>query len=226
MTSKSPGSSATPPATSPWQTILSLLIVFHLFFVFLALGSNYSRSSLTYDLLNRFAFYTRLFNFDLDFTPYHLTHGTDADVDHRSEVLAKGSEEWIVFPRGGFRGADSYKRQQRFAAMWAFQALNGGQPALFAQALGNYVSRQQHLVPQQVRCRKHFQQPREDVAGGTAAQRDPEDPSRFSVAYTANVIVNADASVDVIRVEETGQVAVPVNSAGNARGTNANERGR
>jgi hypothetical protein len=226
MTSNFSGDTAGRTDSPAWRNVVSLLLFAHLFFVFVALGSNYARSGLTDSLLNRFAVYCRLFNFDLDFTPYHLTHGTDADVDHRIEVLPQNVEDWTVLPSSGFPGSDSYKRYQRFAAIWAYHSANEGEPAVFAQAVGNHFSRQRDISPRQIRCRKHFQQPREDLAGGTAAQRDPNDPMRFAVAYAANAIVNSDGSVDVVRVEETGQVAVPVNSAGGARGNNANERGR
>ncbi len=226
MTSSLSGDSRERPATPASQTLISLLIFGHFFFVFVALSSNYARSGLTRTLLSRFAFYSRLFNFDLDYTPYHLTHGSDEDVDHRIEVLAKDAEDWVVLPDGGLRGHDAYKRYQRFAAAWAFHGQNDGQPALFAQAVGTHFSRQRGIAPKQVRCRKHFQQAREEIEGGTPAQRDPNGPSRFSVSYAANAIVNDNGSVDVIRVEEAGQVAAPVTSAGGARGTNANERSR
>jgi hypothetical protein len=148
-----------------------------------------------------------------------LTHGTDEDVDHRIEVLADGSS-WEVLPAGGMRWHDSYKRMQRFAANWAFHALNEGQPALFAQAVGTRYSRQ-GFAPKQVRCRKHFQQGPDELTGGTAAQRDPDDPSRFSVPYAANIVSRGNGLVEVIRVEEAGHAAAPVTSAGSARGNNA-----
>ena len=132
------------------------------------------RSDLTRVLLDRFAVYTRLLNFDLDFTPYHLTHGTESDVDHRIEVLPQGSEEWQVLPIEGFRGVDGFQRYHRLASIWSFHATNEGQPALFAQAVGNHCSLQRGVVPRQIRCRRHYLQPREEVIGGTPAMRDPQ----------------------------------------------------
>jgi hypothetical protein len=208
-----------PAEAAWWRTIASLLIFIHLFFVFLALSSNLARSGLSRTLLSRFAFYTRLFNFDLDFTPYHLTHGTDEDVDHRVEVLLTDASSWETLP-SGMRGHDGYKRVQRFAANWAYHALNDGQPALFAQAVANRFSQQQTIAPKQVRCRKHFQQGPDDLVG-TPAQRDPDDSSRFSVPYAATSIIRGTGAVEVIRVEEAGQVAAPATSTGAARGNNA-----
>lgn len=221
----SPSSDAAPPPAA-WHSFVSLLIFGHLFFVFVALGSNYVRSPLTDTVLDRFAFYTRLLNLDLNYTPFHLTHGTDMDVDHRIEVLPRDGDAWLTLPGEGFRGADSYKRYQRYASTWAYQAAADLEPALFARAVGTHYSQQREIAPRQIRVRKHFQQSREELASGTASQRDPDAPSRFAVSYAANAIVNPNGSVDVVKVEETGQVAVPVNSAGGARGTSANERGR
>lgn len=226
MSSSSTGNISPRPATPLWQTITSFVIFVHLFFVFVALSANHVRSGLTGTILSRFAFYTRLLNFDLNFVPYHLTHGTDVDVDHRIEVLPRDQTEWKRLPEGGMRGHDSYQRFQRFAAEWAYQALNDGEPALFAQSVGTYYSRRLDVAPKQIRCRKQFQQSREDMASASPARRDPDDPSRFSVAYAANAIVNEDGSVDIVRIEEAGQVAAPVNSAGGQRGTNVHERNR
>lgn len=220
--SRQTATASSVPESRPW---LSVAIIAHFFFVLVCLGSNFARSELAGTLLDRFAPYTRLFNFDLDFTPYHLTHGSEADVNHRLEVLPQGSDEWIVLPSEGFRGADGFQRYQRLAAIWNFHATNEGQPAVFAQAIGSHFSIQRHTPPRQIRCRRHYLQPREEVSGDTPAQRDPDDPSRFAVVYAANAIVNPNGWVDVIKIEETGQVALPVGSSGATRG-NTNERGR
>jgi hypothetical protein len=196
------------------RTALTMAILAHVFFVLVAVGSNFAPSGLQLRILNRFQPYTRLLNFDLDFTPYHLTHGTEIDVDHRIEVLPQGkvasnASDWIVLPPRMFRGCDSYKRYQRLASTWAYQATNEGQPALFAQAIGTYFARQQHIPPQQIRCRRHFLQSRDELTQGTAARRNPLDPSYFAVVYAANAIVSDNDYVEVVRIDDASQVAQP-----------------
>lgn len=223
-----PTPSVPPPANddlapSGWRTFLSLLIVIHLFLVGVSVGSNYAPAAWQLQLLSRFRFYTRLLNFDLDSTPYHLTHASEFDVDHRIEVLpankaGDAAENWIVLPEPAFHGCDSYQRYQRLASQWALEAQNEGDPASFAQAIGTHFARQRSVVPKQIRCRRHFLQSQEEVTSGTGARRNPDDPSFFAAAYTANAIVSGEGYVEVVRVEEAGQVAQPVGNSPGTRG--------
>lgn len=230
MTIAKRGSAESQSTSAGLRTLLTLAIIFHVFFALVAVSSNFAPSELQFQILSKFRFYTRLLNFDLNFTPYHLTHATEADVDHRIEVLPEGRDgaaasDWLLLS-GGFRGSDSYKRYQRLASIWAFQAQNEGEPALFAQAVGTHVARQRAIKPKQIRCRRHFLQPRNAVEEGTPAQRNPNDPSYFAVVYAANAIVSDTGFVEVVRVDEAGQVAQPTNRQGQASGPNNNESGR
>ena len=213
------------------RTLLTLAILVHTFFVAIAVASNFAPSNLQYQILFRFRPYTRLFNFDLDFTPYYLTHATEADVDHRIEVLPQGksastSGDWIVLPPPMFRGCDSYKRYQHLASTWAFEAVNGGEPAVFAQAIGTHFARERKTPPQQIRCRRHFLQSQQDIIQGTPARRDPNDPSFFAVVYAANAIVSDNGYVEVVRIDEASQVAQPTGRPSGSSGSSPNERNR
>lgn len=213
------------------RTVLTLLLIFHIFLVGASISSNYAPSDLQFQIVSRFKPYTRLFNFDLNFTPYHLTHATEADVDHRMEILPEGKDErmasdWLALPDRGFRGGDAYKRYQRLGATWAFQAQNNGEPATFAQAIGTHFARQWNIKPKQIRCRRHFLQSREDIAEGTPARRDPNDPSYFVVVYAANAIVSESGYVEVVRVDDASQVAQPTRPEAGTRGPSKNESSR
>jgi hypothetical protein len=211
------------------RTLVNFLLVVHLFFLAVCLSANYAPSRLQFTILTKFRPYTRLLNFDLNFTPYYLTHAGESDVDHRIEVLPAEADEtradaWIVLPSGGFRGSEAYKRYQRLGFIWALQAQTDGEPALFAQAIGTHFARQQGIKPKQIRCRRHFLQSMEDIRGGTAARRNPNDPSFFAVVYAANAIVSENGYVEVVRIDEAGQVAQPRRNG--ARGATRNEPNR
>jgi hypothetical protein len=147
------------------------------------------------------------------------------------EVLPEGApaeSEWLALPPSDlWRGWPAYKRYQRLGAQWDFATqAEGGDPARFAQALGMHFARQRGIRPQQVRCRRHYLQSPEDLTSGTAARRNPADPSYFAAVYTANTIVSDSGYVDVVRVDETGQVAQPVpdnpNGSAGSRGNEPN----
>lgn len=220
-----PSASTSPDDQFPGslRTIVTLLLVIHLFLVGVSVGSNFAPADWQLQVLSNFRFYTRLLNFDLDLTPFqsvpfHLTHATEFDVDHRIEVLPEGEspespESWLVLPSDDYRGSDAYQRYQRLAAQWANAAQTEGDPAIYAQSIGTHFARQRGIAPRQLRCRRHFLQSPDDVTQGTAARRNPDDPSYFASVYTANAIVSDTGFVEVVRVDEAGQVAQPVNNS-------------
>lgn len=201
-------------APSPWgRSLLSLLLIVHLFCVAVALSSNYSPSPLQTRLLERFQFYLRTLNFDLNFTPYYLTHAMESDVDHRIEVLPQGEnpaagESWVVLPGSGWHGGQGYKRLQRLGQVMAFYSQDDATAALFAQAVGRNFLQQRGVTPQQIRCRRHMLQSRLAVEGGSAVERDPNSATYFRTPYIANCVV-ADGEVQIVRLDEAGEVAQP-----------------
>lgn len=205
--------SAGAPLGAGTQSLLSLLIFCHLFCVLVALSGNLLPSALQSRLLRFFSPYTQLLNFDLNYTPMHLTHGSLDDVDHRLEVLRVGEDEndasaWIALPEAGPRRGERYQRYQRLAAAMAFSA-DRDTAGLLARSVAGNVWHQDGVKPKQIRCRKHLLQGMDVVSGGTPEQRDPASALYFREAYRANVIVTSDGQVEVIRAEETGQVKRP-----------------
>ncbi len=202
------------------RPLLSLLLFFHLFFVFVALTSNHFPSALQRRLTGLFSPHLRVLNFDLNFTPYYLTLGTVDDQDHRIEVLAAGgdaadSDQWIRLADAGWRGGERSKRYQRLAASMAFfgERQQDNLTALFARSVAEYFLYQRQIEPAKVRCRRILPQDRSAVAGGTIEQRDPLSDQYFSEVYCADTIVVVDivdgTTVSVIKVQATGQVARP-----------------
>src|SRR5262245_29887068 len=63
------------------RSVISLLLVLHLFCVAVVLSSNFRRSILQNELVRIFACYTQLLDFDPQFTPYYYTLGRPIDDD-------------------------------------------------------------------------------------------------------------------------------------------------
>jgi hypothetical protein len=214
-----------PNIGSTGRAIISLLLVAHFFFVVVAVSANQAPSELQSRILARFAFYTQLFNFDLNFTPYYLTRGPVEDADHRLELLPEGEDaedpqSWVVLHDVGLRGSDRYHRYQRFARVMSFFAEQEDIPAFLAQAAAVHFVRQREVPPTRIRCRRHLPQPRDLKVGGTAAQRDPNDASYFQTDYEARCIIAANGSVHISKISEANQVAQPTTDNESPNGSN------
>lgn len=202
------------PASIAVRSTVNLLLFLHLFVVAVALSGNFAPSGLQRRLLEVFAPYTRTLNFDLNYTPYYLTRGTEADVDHRIEILPRGAsearaEDWLSLPDVGLRGGERYQRYQRLAATFAFLAADDTVAGQLAQAIGTHFSRRERTVPAQIRCRSHFLQSMEVVGGGNANERDPYNAIYYRVPYAANCVVGRDGLVSIVKIDEASQVARP-----------------
>jgi hypothetical protein len=207
----STGESLSP--SPPSRPFASLAIFIHLFCVFVVLTANYSRSGLQDRLLGLLAPYTQLLNFDPNFIPFHLTHGAPEDVDQRIEVLPTGAAaaddaNWLALSDRGFRGGERHQRYQRLATALGYFA-ERDEGAWIARGVAANFLAQAGVKPQQIRCRRHLSQELEAVSGGTPEQRDPFSAAYFRDVYRANTLVGDDQRVEILRVEETGQVAAP-----------------
>ena len=69
---------------------------------------------------------------------------------------------------------------------------------------------QRGIRPQRVRCRRHLLQDWNVIRAGTSAQRDPNDPSYFRVAYDASFVVSRDGAVSVVKLAEADELASPI----------------
>lgn len=197
------------------RPVVSLLLVIHLVLVATALSGNHFPSALQNRLVALFSPYLRVLNFDLNYTPYHLTQGTVDDQDHRVEILPQGGESpseegWVRLAPTGWRIGERYHRTQRLASALAFFAerQQNQQAALFARSIAEHSLNQLRIEPAQLRCRRILPQERTAVAAGTAGARDALDETYLTEIYRANTIVDG-ATVSVMKVEQAGQVASP-----------------
>jgi hypothetical protein len=209
------------------RTVVSLLIFIHLCCVFAVMAANIKRSPLETRIAETLAVYTQPLNFELMSVPYHLTHAEEADVDHRLEILPQGkdpavSESWIVLPSGGVHGSDRARRYQQIAATLAFFGTSQtpemeAASARLAQGIGENFLHEQRIRPQRIRSRRHVLQPPENVSSGDPQQMDPwNEDLYFRTPYEANLIVNDDGTISVVKVDPEGEVARPVTPAGPA----------
>jgi hypothetical protein len=201
------------------RTALSLGLFIHLFLVFVALTAGFAPSALQLRILQTFALYTRSLNFDLNFTPYYLTHATIQDVDHRLEVLPAGKSaendaDWLVVTHVGWRGGDRFQRHQRLARVMSFFAEQDEVEARLAQAVGVHFLKERGIRLQRVRCRKHMLQAWQVIQGGTPAQRDPNDPTYFRTVYEASYVIGSSGTVSVVKITEKGESAQPAPKVG------------
>jgi len=215
MTSVSPTSSGADEWPPRARATVSFLLFAHLFFAFVALAANVAPSRLQQRLLARFSFYTQLLNLDRNFTPLYLTHASIEDVDHHLEVLpsvrnADEYGEWVVLPVVGIRGSDRYQRYQRLARVVSVFSQQDEVTAALARAVGLNFLVQRGIHPQRVRCRRHLLQDWNVIRAGTSAQRDPNDPSYFRLAYDANFMVSRDGAVSVVKLAEADELASPI----------------
>lgn len=203
------------------RSVVSLMLFMHLFCVFVALTANYAASDLQSRILSVLRFYTQTLNFDLNQTPYQLTHAEPIDVDHRIEVLPAEMDEndplaWFELSAEGFRGGERQKRYQRLGELMDMSVELGrdDRVALLASSVGAYYLNQRGVKPKQIRCRRHSLVPLEAFTEpGSSFPRDPFAPSYFSVVYAANAVVDEEErTVEVVKIDAAGQVARPTES--------------
>lgn len=216
------GTEQPPGAAMPSNNVrqfISLALFIHLFCVLVVMSANMQRSPLQSRVVRVLRPYTQVFNFELDYVPYYLTHATEFDVDHRIEVLPQGADpedrdQWTSISEGRTRGGQPYRRFQRFARVLDFFSAQQGAdetlPGIVAEDVAEHYVHQHEIVPARVRCRRHVLQNREVIAAGTPEQRDPwDEETYFRTPYQANVLVDEKRDVDVVKIDPESQVAQP-----------------
>lgn len=211
------GAKGSAEGLSPqWRQFGSLAIVLHLLLVFVALSANYAPSALQQRLLDVFAVYTRALNLDPNFTPYHLTHATEVDVDHQVQVLLENGDasnpaDWVSVPNvhEELTISEPYRRRQRFAKVLSLFADDDATAGHLARGMASQFVHQRDLQPTRVRARAHLLQSWTDVRAGSVPQRDPFDPSYYDVRYDARILIGPAGSIDVLKTATAGEVARP-----------------
>lgn len=182
------------------RSVISLLILIHLFCVFVALFGNESASVLRNRLVGILGPYTRLLNIDPEFTAgFHLTHAMEYEDDHQLIIELDGIEEPVVYPaksRGslnlwlGFREQRWRMLAQRLGVLVSDE--NDDAVAELARAIGSAVfadSESRHLV---LRCRRLRPSELNSDIDYTI-----DDPATYELLYSADVLQDAQGIVRV-----------------------------
>ena len=192
--------------------IASLLLVVHCFCVAVVLSSNFSPSELQVQLVDRIGPYTKLLNFDPNFTPYHLTSGLPDEGEHYLEVVDASDSNRVVtrLPGSGWRGTPSYHRFQTLADVVSFHAtreLDSVTGALARSIGGHFLTDESGLERVIVRCHSRLAQPRRLEQPGAVYPEDPHDPSYLETVYEAEVWKADDGSIQVLKRSARREVA-------------------
>jgi hypothetical protein len=219
--------SASTPAQSDydWATlrsILSLLLVIHLFCVAVVLASNFRRSQLQNRLVSIFACYTQLLDFDPDFTPYFYTLGRPIDDDARltidlyadadQPVTAQQMLKTVRLPEGGTNWLGDRRRYFRLAQILAAGAdpenENDDLTGEIARAVGARVMRESQARRAVLHCNRRMSQPLNltTLNPGFPADR-PTDAAYDRVVYEADVWIDEDNQVQVLKRASRAEVA-------------------
>lgn len=203
------------------RTILSLLLVLHLFALLVALVSNDWVSVLTGRLRSVPGVrpYLQLLFMDLSYR-YGLTSADRLDVDFQLEAdmtLEDGSKKTVVFPEQGVWPKERYRRYERLVHAIAERTADGNDPAgtalivqsVAARLFSEQGARKGRATPHRIRCRGHSLQAPGDVQAGDRHQQDPFDPRYYWTAYEATAWWLPDGEVELLPTEGAGDTAPP-----------------
>lgn len=207
------------------RSLTSLGLTIHLFCVGVVLAAscpNFRRSALQNRLVALFAPYTQFFYFDPDFTPYYYTLGRPVDddtwlvielypladkpVDQQSPIAT------LRLPDGEGRLSLRRRQAMQLARLLALHAdpevENEDLTSEIARAAGSFGMRQAKAQRAVVRCVRRMSQPFELAALNPGFPPDrPSDPAYDVTVYEADVWIDEDGEVQVLRRASRAEVA-------------------
>jgi hypothetical protein len=223
-----PASRAKAPAgreaSATTQQIVSLLIVLHLFCVFLAVTSYTRRSPLQARLLNMLAAYTRTINLAPAQAPYHLTQ-----YDSLIGINPQDDEHFIELEITGENGEREFhnlneftialpdaKRRYRTLSSEMVYNLDESEDANrlteIAKAAAAFGLRRHGADTGVLRLKHHMSQPRLLANLQAGFPPDPLASQYIVTRYEADVLLDDDGEVQLVKREDRSQVA-PVRPA-------------
>jgi hypothetical protein len=204
-----------------WRSVASLLIFIHFFCVFTVLASNRMRSPLQARLVEVFAGYTQLLNFDPDFTPYYLVSGPTTDdctitidlyADGEKPVAQQELLKTITLPDRGSKLVGSQRRYITVAKMVA----NFASPEIdrdefsgeIARAVGGRIMAENGARRCVFRVQQRSSQPinLDDLNPGYPRD-NPTAPQYDIPVYEADVWFDEDNQVQAIKRSARNEVA-------------------
>jgi len=195
------------------RSIVSLVLVIHLFSDAICFFSVFEPAPLPQRLLGVMAPYLQAFNHDLDYAPYYLTRdrldpeflAQFREREYRVEALPQGADNndpnaW--FQLGGDRAGwtESYRRLQRLA----YIPVVGQREEDQAEVIRNFAvfaEQQSGAKVTRIRIRQHVPVPREYLE--VEPDIDPDAPEFFRNTYEA-IVVDGNVLPVVDRREAAG----------------------
>jgi hypothetical protein len=204
------------------RSIVSLVLCIHLFCIAVVLASNFRRSPLQSRLVSIFAPYTKLLDFDPEFTPYYYTLGRISDDDTwlvidlypsaDQPVTQQQVAKTMRLPEAGSSWLDERRRGFRLAKLLAARADPESEDdnitGEIARSVGGWAMRQTGNKRAVVRCMRRMNQPLDLAAlnPGFPADR-PTDPAYDATVYAADVWIDEDQQVQMQKRASRAEVA-------------------
>ncbi len=192
------------------RSVVSLLILIHLFCVAISLLGNESASVLRNRLSGVLGPYTRLLNLDPEFTAgFHLTHAMEYEDDHQLLIELDGVGPSLLYPnpQASWSGIWLGFREQRWRLLAQRLGVlanedNDDAVAELARAVGEAVfaaTDAQHLV---IRCRRLRPSELE-----TDVNYSLDDPATYETLYSADILRNSQGAVRIHKQIEADEAA-------------------
>lgn len=205
------------------QQIISLLIILHLFCVFLVLTSYTRRSALQNRLLSLMAPYVRTLNLAPASAPYHLTQydaltgDNSQDDEHFLELEitgADGQPQFHNLNEGSVAFPDARRRYRALASEMVYtladEATGDNRLAEYSRAAASYALKHYGADAGVIRLKHHLSQPRLLSQLRDGYPEDPHSSNYIVTSYEADVLLDDDGEVQLIKREDRTQVAPPV----------------
>lgn len=203
------------------RSIVTVLLVMHFTCVFIVLSSNNWRSPLQNRLVQIFAFYTQLLNFDPNFAPFGLTLGEQTDdvafaidlyADGEKSVAQQPLLKTVTLPDRGSKWLDSQKRYFQLGRVMALnsdpQNPQDDVTGEIARAVGKRIMDENGARRCVLRCLRRASQPMnvEEVLPGFPRD-NPTDPRYDIPIYEADIWIDEDGQVQAIKRSAANEVA-------------------
>jgi hypothetical protein len=218
-------SGASSDENTTLHSVVSLVLCIHLFCVATVLASNFRRSPLQARLVSIFAAYTKVLHFDPEFTPYFYTLGRAIDDDTWLVIdLYPSADEPVVqqqvaqtlrLPQGGSNWLGNRRRTFQLAKLLAVNAdpppplvENDDVTSEIARGVGGWTMRATGNHRAVVRCVRRFSQPFDlsTLNPGFPPER-PTDPAYEMTVYEADVWIDEDKQIQVLKRSSRAEVA-------------------
>lgn len=200
------------------RTALTLLLMWHLFAVAVALGSNFGTESPLRSALRRAPLvepYLQLLDMDIAYD-VRWTDGSETDQDHalivESAEKSDGQPVVVQFPADDLQPGQRRRRLQMLAYHLAEQAQqeNDALVSEIPQAVGAKVLADLGVKQVKLRCRAHDVQTPVDASAADRARSNPNAPRYYRDVYQANVFDSGKETL-VMKIEQRRDVAPVAN---------------